>query len=209
MPGKFITLEGGEGSGKSTLIAGLAGTLEEQGIACLQTREPGGTLLAEAVRNLALHPPGEEAWSPLAHALLMNTARQDHLEKKIRPALEQGTWVLCDRFADSTRAYQSVDGVSHAVLTGFERAVVGDTMPDLTLILDAPPETLLSRRSSRGTTDAFEARDIAFHEAVRAAFLSIAEGEPDRCAIINANQSPAQVLADALHEIKSRLKHAE
>ncbi len=209
MPGKFITLEGGEGSGKSTLIAGLADALQEQGIACLQTREPGGTPLAEAVRNLALHPPGGETWSPLAHALLMNTARQDHLEKKIRPALKQGTWVLCDRFADSTRAYQSVDGVSHAALTGFERAVVGDTMPDLTLILDAPPETLLSRRSERGTTDAFEARDIAFHEAVRAAFLSIAEGEPDRCVIINANQSPAQVLADALHQIESRLKLAE
>ena len=140
--GRFITLEGGEGTGKSTLIAGLAYMLRARGMACIVTREPGGTPLAEQVRDLALNPPEGESWSPLAQALLMNAAREDHLERQIRPALRAGRWVLCDRFADSTRAYQSIDGVSMNTLLAFERAVVKDTRPDLTLILDADPELL-------------------------------------------------------------------
>ena len=203
--GRFITLEGGEGTGKSTLIQGLAAAFERRNLEVLITREPGGTNLAEAVRSLALNPPEGQAWSAVSHALLMNTARSDHLEKRIRPALDQGIWVLCDRFADSTRAYQSVDGVPIETLLLLEQAVVGETKPELTLILDADPIALAERRQSRGTEDVFEAKDLEFHQKIRAAFLSIAEAEPDRCCVINALQSPSQVLADALNAIDRRL----
>lgn len=167
-PGRFISLEGGEGTGKSTLIAGLRAALEARGLDVIVTREPGGTLLAEHIRTIALTPPDGETWSPLAHALLMNTSRDDHLAKLIRPALEAGTWVLCDRFADSTRAYQSIDGVSQKALSALEQIVVGDTQPDLTLLLDGPPEALLARRQARGgEADVFEGKDLEFHNRVR------------------------------------------
>ena len=207
-PGRFITLEGGEGTGKSTLIAGLCAALEARGIEVLVTREPGGTPLAEAVRSLALTPPEGDSWSPLAHALLMNTAREDHLVKKIRPALAAGTWVISDRFADSTRAYQSIDGVDLETLLAIEAAIVGETRPDLTLILDAAPEALAERRRIRDVTDVFEAKAAAFHEQVRAAFLAIADAEPERCAIIDALGSPEEVLARALSALEQRLTTA-
>ena len=203
--GRFITLEGGEGTGKSTLIHGLRAALENQGLNVLVTREPGGTPLAEHVRSLALSPPDGLSWSPLAHALLMNTSREDHLTKIIRPALAQGTWILCDRFADSTRAYQSIDGVETETLQQIERIVVGDTRPDLTLVLDAAPEALANRRQARGVSDVFEARNMDFHKQVRSTFLQIAEAEPDRCAIIDALQSPPAVLACAMALIEERL----
>lgn len=205
LAGRFITLEGGEGTGKSTLIAGLANTLRDRGISCIVTREPGGTPLAEHVRDLALNPPEGEAWSPLAQALLMNAAREDHLERQIRPALRAGRWVLCDRFADSTRAYQSIDGISMATLLAFERAVIGDTIPDLTLVLDGDPELLLDRRALRGTSDAFEAKDMSFHRHVRETFLTIARDEPERCATIRALQSVEAVLSDAIMCIEERI----
>lgn len=204
-PGRFITLEGGEGTGKSTLIAGLQNALPARGHEVVVTREPGGTPLAEAVRNLALHPPKGGAWSPLAHALLMNTSREDHLRNLIRPALARGAWVMCDRFADSTRAYQSIDGVSLAQLMSIEAMVVGDTRPDLTLILDAAPEALAERRRQRNVSDVFEQKEAAFHERVRAAFLEIAENEPHRCAVIDALDSPETVLETALATIDDRL----
>ena len=207
-PGRFITLEGGEGTGKSTLIAGLRAALEARGIEVLVTREPGGTPLAEAVRSLALTPPEGESWSPLAHALLMNTAREDHLVKKIRPALAAGTWVISDRFADSTRAYQSIDGVDLETLLTIEAAIVGKTRPDLTLILDAAPEALAERRGIRDVSDVFEAKELAFHEQVRAAFLAIAEAEPGRCVIIDALGPPEEVLARALSALEQRLATA-
>lgn len=203
--GRFITLEGGEGTGKSTLIAGLSEALKERGRTVIVTREPGGTKLAEEVRALALNPPAGEAWSPLSHALLMNTARDDHLNKLIRPALRRGDWVLCDRFADSTRAYQSIDGQEIETLLSIERAVVGETRPDLTLVLDGAPEDLAERRRTRGTQDVFEQKDLDFHSQVRAAFLEIAGQEPDRCVVIDALQTPEQVLVGALAEIDSRL----
>lgn len=203
--GRFITLEGGEGSGKSTLIHGLQSALEARDLTVLVTREPGGTVLAEHVRALALTPPDGEAWSPMSHALLMNTARSDHLEKRIRPALQNGTWVLCDRFADSTRAYQSIDGVTSETLLTIEAAVIGETRPDLTLVLDADPSALASRRRARGTRDVFEDKDLQFHEQVRAAFLSIAEAEPERCAVLDALQSEDAVLTNALRVIDQRL----
>lgn len=204
--GRFITLEGGEGTGKSTLIQGLRAALENRGLDVIVTREPGGTPLAERVRSLALSPPDDLSWSPLAHALLMNTSREDHLTKLIRPALAKGTWILCDRFADSSRAYQSIDGVDLETLLKIERIVVGDTRPDLTIILDAAPEALSSRREARGVSDVFEARNMDFHNQIRTAFLEIAEAEPKRCAIIDALQSPPAVLARAIDLIDERLK---
>lgn len=204
-PGRFITLEGGEGGGKSTLIAGLREALETRGHEVIVTREPGGTPLAEDVRTLALMPPEGEFWSPLAHALLMNTAREDHLRKLIRPALADGKWVLCDRFADSTLVYQSIDGVDLDRLRQIQDIVVGDTRPDLTLILDADPEELLDRRQARAVSDVFEDKDLSFHRKIRDGFVAIAEAEPERCLLIDALQSPEQVLAAALKAIDARL----
>ena len=205
--GHFITLEGGEGTGKSTLIAGLSEALRARGHSVIVTREPGGTKLAEDVRALALNPPAGETWSALSHALLMNTARDDHLNKLIRPALARGDWVLCDRFADSTRAYQRVDGQDIETLLKFEHAVVRETQPDLTLVLDGAPESLAARRRERGVQDVFEQKDLEFHASIRAAFLEIAEGEPDRCVVIDALQTPEQVLVEALSAIDARLEH--
>ena len=197
MPGHFITLEGGEGTGKSTLLAALRARLEAAGQTVVQTREPGGTELAETIRNLVLHPPEGQVWSSMAEALLMNAARTDHLEKCIRPALARGAWVLCDRFADSTRVYQSVQGgVSVDVLKLLEDSVLGETRPELTLVLDAPVEQAAGRRAARGVTgDAFELRDNTFHEAVRQAFIGIARGEPDRCVLLDASR-PAETVAE-------------
>jgi dTMP kinase len=203
--GRFITLEGGEGTGKSTLISGLSEVLQQRGKTVIVTREPGGTKLAEEVRTLALNPPAGETWSPLSHTLLMNTSRDDHLNKLIRPALQRGDWVLCDRFADSTRAYQQVDGQDLETLLKIEQAVVGETRPDLTLVLDGAPEDLAERRRARGTQDVFEQKDLDFHARIRAAFLEIADQEPERCVVIDAVQTPEQVLHAALAEIDARL----
>ncbi|MEO0607190.1 MAG: dTMP kinase [Pseudomonadota bacterium] len=203
--GRFITLEGGEGAGKSTLIAGLRTALETRGLDVRVTREPGGTALAERVRTLALTPPDGEAWSPLAHALLMNTARQDHLEKLIRPALAQGAWVVCDRFADSTLVYQSIEGVPVDVLQQLQEMIVGETQPDLTLILDAPPEALFDRRTQRAICDVFEAKDLSFHQDVRRGFQAIADRAPKRCHLVDALAPPEAVLAAALRLIDQHL----
>ena len=205
--GRFITLEGGEGTGKSTLAKGLAQKLEAAGIRTVLTREPGGTPLAEAARHLLLHPPEGEAWSPLSEALLVNAARRDHLEKLIRPALARGDWVICDRFADSTRVYQSVSGgVAQSTLLSIEREVLGDTLPSMTLVLDVSLDVARERRAVRaGAMDTFERRPEAFHEAVRAAFLKIAEAEPARCRVIDAGQSAGQVLEAAWGDICSMI----
>ena len=204
--GRFITLEGGEGTGKSTLISGLKLALEARGHIVITTREPGGTPLAEQVRALALTPPKGDPWTPLGHALLMNTARDDLLTKLIRPALARGTWVLSDRFADSTRAYQSIDGVAGETLLQIERIVVGATRPDLTLILDAKPADLAQRRQTRGIKDVFENKELAFHDKVRDAFLSIVTAEPERCKMIDALQAPEAVLKAALVEIDQKMQ---
>ncbi|MEM9054421.1 MAG: dTMP kinase [Pseudomonadota bacterium] len=205
LQGRFITIEGGEGTGKSTLIAGLTQVFRDRGIVLLTTREPGGTPLAEQVRELALSKHDDEGWSPLAHALLMNAARQDHLDRQIRPALRAGRWVISDRFADSTRVYQGIDGVSERFLKALEDKIVGETKPDITLILDGEPAALQERRSLRGVSDVFEARDIDFHNAVRQGFLAIAKSEPKRCAVIDALVSPEAVLASSLQAIDARV----
>ena len=208
MPSLFITLEGGEGVGKSTLSDGLAARCAELQINAVQTREPGGTPLAEQLRKLILSPPAEHKISPLAEALMLNAARLDHLEKKIRPTLAQGDWVICDRFADSTLAYQSANGgVPISVLRSLEDTVLGSTPPDLTLVLDAAPEKLIERRRVRGgDLDAFEARPLSFHTAVREAFLQIVQDRPDRCVVLNALRTPERLLEDAWEAILAVMK---
>lgn len=204
--GLFVTLEGGEGVGKSTLLAGLASRVDALGLETVKTREPGGTPLAESVRSLALHPPEDGEWSPLAQALLMNAARTHHLDELIWPALSRGACVLCDRFSDSTLAYQSISGVPMETLRAMEASVLGGATPDLTLVLDAAPAQLIERRSGRGETlDVFEARPLAFHIAVREAFLSIARSDPARYVVLDALASPADVLDTAWTVITERL----
>tara|TARA_R110001599_G_scaffold9135_6_gene45382 strand:+ start:2691 stop:3353 length:663 start_codon:yes stop_codon:yes gene_type:complete len=203
--GRFITLEGGEGVGKSTLQHTLAERLEDAGFGVVTTREPGGTRLAERLRELALHPLNGETWSPMAEALLMNAARVDHLDKLIRPALAKGLWVICDRFSDSTRVYQSVgDGVPEDVLIAIETPVLGNTRPDLTLVLDAPPAATEARRKVRDERkDVFEMRPDTFHSAVRQAFLRLVKLEPERVKLIDASQDVTAVTDDAWREVQA------
>ena len=199
MPGMLITLEGGEGAGKSTLMKALVAKCVGEQVPVIETREPGGTPLAEALRSLILNPPGGAPISPLAEALMLNAARLDHLEKKIRPALADGSWVISDRFSDSTLAYQgSIGGVPLSVLRSLEATVLGDIPEPVTLILDADPEALLERRKARGgATDAFEARPLSFHRSVRETFLKIAKERPERYVVLNALRTPPRLLEDA------------
>lgn len=204
-PGKFITVEGGEGTGKSTLIAGLETHLLDRGQPVVVTREPGGTPLAEAVRSLVLSPPGEERWSALSEALLVFGARLNHLEKLILPALEAGEWIISDRFADSTRVYQGLGGLSTEDFETLDRLVVGKAQPDLTLVLDGPVTDLVARRKQRGGSDVFESMPLSFHEKVRQFYLDIAAANPDRCRVIDAMQSPEEVLKQTLRTLDEAL----
>jgi dTMP kinase len=204
--GIFITFEGGEGAGKSTQIRRLAERLRAGGRDVVLTREPGGSPGAESIRELLLN--GEtDRWSPLTEALLMNAARRDHIERVIAPALARGTVVLCDRFADSTRAYQGAGGqVATAVIAQLEAAVVGDMRPDLTLIFDLPVAEGLRRALSRnGGEERFEAKGAAFHERLRAAYLEIARTEPERCVVIDATATLDAVEAAILAAVQPRL----
>lgn len=204
--GCFITLEGGEGAGKSTLLDNLAARAKREGVSSIKTREPGGTPLAESLRKLILNPPGDGNWSPMAEALMLNAARSDHLDKKIRPALEAGQWVFCDRFSDSTLAYQSAgQGVAMSTLLAMEALVLECSRPDITLILDAPPEKLLERRRARGgPADAFEARPMQFHRNVREAFLNVARNWPERCVVLDALLPEARLLEEAWATVEAR-----
>ena len=185
--GLFITVEGGEGAGKSTQVARLAERLRADGRKVLATREPGGSAGAEALRALLVQG-AVDRWSPTSETLILYAARGDHLEKTIRPALSRGVVVICDRFADSTRAYQGAgSGVDPAFVTALESAVVGDTWPSLTLILDLPAETGLARADVRGGVETrFESKGFAFHQKLREGFLKIAAAEPHRCVVIDA-----------------------
>jgi dTMP kinase len=187
--GRFITLEGGEGAGKSTQIARLKTWLEGRGKTVVATREPGGSPGAEMVRKLLVEGPAER-WDGTTEALLHFAARRDHLRATVWPALKRGAWVLSDRFADSTRAYQGYGhGLDLAMLERLYDVAVGDFRPDLTLILDLPVETGLSRAAARrGAETRYEDLPIEFHRRVRAAFLEIAEREPGRCVVIDAAQ---------------------
>ncbi len=198
MAGRFITFEGGEGTGKSTHIRRLAERLKAQARELLLTREPGGTPEAEAIRNLLVS--GEASrWSATAEALLNYAARETHLVQAIRPALERGAIVLCDRFMDSTRAYQGHAGdCPMAFIDALEKAIVGATRPDLTLVFDLDPQAGLSRAKGRTdltVEDRYERKGLAFHQRVREGFLNIARADPKRCRIIDAERELEAVSA--------------
>ena len=201
--GRFITFEGGEGSGKSTQIKTLAERLDASKLRAIVTREPGGSPGAEIIRHLVLSGMGK-LLGPDAETLLFAAARDDHVRTVIRPALNQGIWVLCDRFSDSTRAYQGRLGkVSPELLNAMERVTIGDLKPDLTFILDVPVEIGMQRAAARrgsGAADRFEAEDIAFHKKLREAYLGLAKAENDRCVIIDA-KAPKKTAAQSIWEI--------
>src|SRR5271166_1900637 len=192
--GRFITVEGGEGAGKSTQVGLLAAALERAGVPVLATREPGGSPGGEAIRRLLLEGEGER-WEALSEALLLVAARHDHVTRLIAPALAQGTWVIADRFADSTLAYQGYGkGLALADLAALHRLALGAFGPDLTLILDLPVEAGLARVSARpGAADRFERLDRDFHERLRQGFRRIAADEPGRCVLIDASPEPQAV----------------
>lgn len=209
--GQFITFEGGEGTGKTTQVQLLASLLRARGHDVVTTREPGGAAGADTIRSL-LVSGATDKWDPLSESLLLFAARREHLIKTIWPALEQGAWVLCDRFADSTLAYQ---GYGHSVPIEFIEnlydVVVGEFVPDLTLILDIDVEIGLARANARNTDtasreDRFERMDIAFHERLRTGFLDIARNDPGRCAVIDADNQPDIVGAEIWKTVETRLQ---
>ena len=204
--GRFITLEGGEGAGKSTQALRLLERLGQIPVKAVGTREPGGSAGAEAIRAL-LVTGAVDRWSATAETLLLYAARADHLERTIRPALAEGAWVVCDRFADSTRAYQgAAGGASESLIGGLEAAVVDQDRPDLTLIFDLPPQVGLERAQSRGGAEArFESKGLTFHQRLRDGFLAIASAEPDRCVVIDAQADVEAVAEAAWAAVKARL----
>lgn len=193
MTGRFITVEGIEGVGKTTNIAFVQALLEQAGKQVVLTREPGGTQLGESIRELLLSPEftGMDTTCELA---LMFAARAEHLARVIRPALEAGQWVLCDRFTDATYAYQGGGrGIDNKVIAGFESLVQGTLRPDLTLLLDVPVEVGLARASDRSAPDRFEQEKVDFFERVRQVYLERAAAEPVRYRVVDAGQSLAAV----------------
>ena len=200
MQGRFITFEGGEGSGKSTHARLLADRLNSLDIDVVLTREPGGSAGAEIIRHILLSgiakPLGAET-----EAILFAAARDDHMRATIRPALAAGKWVICDRFIDSTRVYQGALGnVDAKLIRSLERVTVGDDMPDLTFVLDVPATVGLARatrRRGQAVTDRFEAESIEFHQELRKAYVAIVEAEPKRCIIIDG-RAPREVVADRI-----------
>lgn len=212
-PGRFITLEGGEGAGKSTQVKRLAAKLAERGIEVVQTREPGGTPGAEAIRNL-LVTGDPDRWDAMTETLLHYAARRAHVEKTVKPALARGAWVISDRFADSTMAYQGYGGaVGQQTIMALHKLVLGDFAPDLTLVLDLPVEIGLRRAKARmqgqkdslaAAEDRYERMGTAFHETLRKAFHAIAAREPDRCRVIDASGDVDAVAAALWQAVASR-----
>ena len=189
MTGRFITIEGGEGAGKSTAQAYLAERLAERGIAVLQTREPGGTPLAESIRQTLLSTEGEHPVE-MAELLLVFAARAQHLAKVIEPALAAGQWVICDRFTDATYAYQgAARGLSADLIAQLETLVQGERRPDTVVVMDLSPEVGMTRARQRGELDRFEREKPAFYSQVRNAYLARAQADPDRYQVIDAEQS--------------------
>jgi dTMP kinase len=205
--GRFITFEGGEGSGKSTQIKTLAERLNAAKLRTIVTREPGGSPGAEIMRHLVLSGMGK-LLGPEAETLLFAAARDDHVRTVIEPALKQGIWVVCDRFSDSTRAYQGRLGkVAPGILDAMERVTIGDLKPDLTLILDVPVEIGMKRAAARrGTSapDRFEAEDVKFHQELRDAYRQIAADAPQRCVLIDATADPGTVAANVWAALRDR-----
>ena len=205
--GRFITLEGGEGAGKSTQAKRLAAWLESQGRKVLLTREPGGSPGAEEIRKLLVE--GEpDRWTPLSETLLFIAARADHVARVIEPALAKGDWVISDRFSDSTFVYQGVArGLGVELVRQIQEAALGRFAPDLTLILDLPVEEGLKRAHARGemSESRYEKFGQAFHENLRAAFHKIAASEPKRCAVLDGARSENEVAADIWRTVAERL----
>ena len=206
MRGPFITFEGGEGSGKSTHAATLAQRLKSLGIEVVLTREPGGSSGAEMIRKLLVEGPAER-WDGVTEALLHFAARRDHLRTTVWPALKLGAWVISDRFADSTRAYQGYGhGLDHATIEQLYDVAVGDFRPDLTLILDLPIDVGLARAAARrGAETRYENLPIEFHQRVKAGFLEIAKREPGRCVVIDAGQDIDTLAATIARTVGDRL----
>lgn len=213
--GRFITLEGGEGAGKSTQARRLAAALAAAGLPVLRTREPGGTPGAERIRDLLL---GHGPWDPVAEAMLHFAARREHLVRLIRPFLDAGGWVVCDRFADSTLAYQGAQGLPREVWSGLAGLALERFAPDLTLVLDLPVEAGMARVGNRGATrlgasradpaeafDRYELMGRRFHDAVRETFLAIAAAEPGRCVVLDATRAPELVAAAIGEAVRERL----
>jgi dTMP kinase len=205
--GRFISFEGGEGAGKSTQITKLAERLEAAKLRSIITREPGGSPGAEVIRHLILSGMGK-LLGPDAETLLFAAARDDHVRTVIQPALSQGTWVLCDRFSDSTRVYQGKVGqVAPGLLNAMERVTIGDLKPDLTIILDVPVEVGLKRAAARrggAAPDRFESEDVKFHQNLREAYREIAAAEPGRCVLIDATGDANGVAASVWAALRER-----
>jgi dTMP kinase len=210
--GRFISFEGGEGSGKSTQIKKLAERLDTAKLRAIITREPGGSPGAEVIRHLLLSGMGKLLGAD-AETLLFAAARDEHVHTVIQPALNQGTWVLCDRFSDSTRVYQGrVGNVAPSLLNALERVTIGDLKPDLTIILDVPVEVGLKRAAARrgnAAPDRFESEDVKFHQKLRDAYREIAAAEPQRCVLIDASADPNTVAASVWTALRDRFFAAQ
>ena len=200
--GKFITFEGGEGAGKSTQAGLLAERLRAAGLGTVVTREPGGTPLGEAVRSLVL----DTRPVPVTELLLFAAARAEHVAEVIRPALAHGTWVVCDRFIDSSRVYQgALGGVPRDLIDAIEAGSVAPTFPDLTIVLDLPPETGLQRAASRGALSRFDAESASYHRQLQEGFRTVARAEPERCLLIDAARAPGEIADDVWRAVETRL----
>ncbi|MFS0790584.1 dTMP kinase [Brevundimonas phoenicis] len=204
--GKFITFEGGEGAGKTTQARLLVERLRAAGLDVIQTREPGGSPGAEEIRNIAVSGEADR-WSPRTETLLMYAARSDHLERTIRPALAAGSWIVCDRFANSSRVYQGAGGgVSESLIEALDAAVVDGDQPDLTLVFDLPVDVGLERAFGRGLFETwFESKGVAFHQKLRDGFLDVAERHPDRCVVIDARGEVDEVSERLWAVVEARL----
>ena len=206
--GRFITFEGGEGAGKSTQVGILADRLSRSGRPVFVTREPGGSPAAEEIREVLLSGQAAQ-FGPLAESVLFAVARGDHIDNAIRVALQQGQWVICDRFIDSTRAYQGATaGVPRGLINALEKITVGALLPDVTFVLDIPVEEGLARVAARAEgqeLDRFESQELKTHERIRRGFLDIAEEEPSRCAVVDASQPEAMVAEDVWETVLQRL----
>lgn len=206
-PPRFITLEGGEGAGKSTHVQRLSQELASHGIDNSVTREPGGSQGAESIRTLLVEgEPGR--WGPLVETLLMFAARADHVAHTIRPALNAGKWVICDRFTDSTFAYQGAGrGMGYDTIREIEHVSTGGFRPDFTLILDVPVDEAMNRIGSRHhAEDRFEKFDRTFHERLRSYFRELAQREPQRCVLIDTSAPPDDVAQQIWNAVGARFK---
>lgn len=207
--GRFITVEGGEGTGKSTQLPLIAAGLRAANLEVIETREPGGSPGAEMIRELLVNG-ATDRWDPVTETMLHFAARREHLQRTILPALDRGAWVVCDRFADSTMAYQGYGlGVARDLIEDLYLVVVGDMKPDLTVILDIPPEIGLKRadqRQSGGTR--YERMDVAFHARLRDGFMDIARRDTERCVVVDATGSIEVIAAEIHQHIETRLMTA-